>query len=196
MLLVTVEMLEAQSQQSGLDAAQAEASIIAAQEIIRSELGQRAILEASDVAPKVRMRRGRDSIELPIGPILDISKFTALTVGTAAFDLDDLTLPHPWLIERTDGLQFAAGALVEMEYSAGFEVDSAGGGELPEELRRAILLLAGEIQASPNGQKVREKIGDWEVELRGVAGNQGDPDSLAIGQKVRLLIKNWAKPRL
>lgn len=193
-LFVSTADLEAFTQKT-LDADQAEAAIDIAQEIVRSELGARAVLDAEAVESKFRFHWPRPNIEFRIGPIVSIDRIASVDVGGVAFDLSDGELSHPWFLERLDGLHFSANTLITCTYTAGFTVESDGSDDMPAQIRKAILMLAGVLHSNPNPNLVRERIGDWEQELKGIAGNQGDPDSLTLPGQVKLLLRPWVRPR-
>jgi hypothetical protein len=101
------------------------------------------------------------------GPVADASAITKVQVsGYDEMDLDDIKLPHYWVIMRDD--DFPANVNITIEYTAGWEEgDSVDDGDLPTGVRKAIILTAADFYQNPDKSIVSERIGDWAVTRSG-----------------------------
>jgi hypothetical protein len=124
-------------------------------------------LVAHDVSEVAVLPRVRPTIQLADGPVADTSNITKVQVsGYDEMDLDDIKLPHYWVIMRND--DFPANVNITVEYTAGWdEGDSVDDGDLPTGIRHAIILTAADFYQNPDKSIVSERIGDWAVTRSG-----------------------------
>lgn len=143
-----------------------------------------------------RMIRAKTVIEIneAEGPILDATKITSITIGGVLLASSAYARPHAWAVARSDGNEFAKGAVVVVVYTAGFEVVSIGDTNLPSRIKRAILISAADHFVNPDPNTVRERIGDWEKELRGADARQ-DPTLTVIPLLAQQLLRGWRRPQ-
>lgn len=148
------------------------------------------------VTLNARMIRAKTVIEVneSEGPILDASKITSIKIGGVLLASSAYARPHAWAVARSDGDEFAKGDVVEIVYTAGFAIESDGSTNLPSRIKKAILISAADHFVNPDPNMVRERIGDWEKELRGADARQ-DPMLTVIPLLAQQLLRGWRRPQ-
>lgn len=148
-------------------------------------------LAAHDVSETIVLPRNRNSIQVSDGPIAETGNVTEVQVsGYDAMDLDDVKLPHYWVIWRDD--DFPKYTDITVEYTAGWEEgDSAWGATLPALVRHAIVMIAGDVYQNPNQSIVMEHIGDYTIQR---AGSRPGQLVTAIPDRAMTLLAPFCKP--
>lgn len=193
---VTVGQLAALSQ-NAIDTnnesqvASAKAALCDAEAGVAAWIGAFDLIE-HQVVEKFRIRRIKNNIEVDDGPITTITEVKVTGANPEVIPLDDLLIAGKgWTIFRNDDLLFPENTLIEIDYLAGYRIDSAGVNTMPKQVQQAILKLAVSRFANPIGDLTEERIGDYQY----VRGRQGDEPQI-IPLEVQDLLLRYRRPRI
>lgn len=142
---------------------QFKAALCAAERAVAAWLDADTLVE-HQVVVTTKLSRPKPTIEIDDGPITALQ---SVTVGGTVLDPATVEISPDWAIFRND-LLFPENTTIEIDYLAGYRVDSDGTTTLPERIRQAILEVATTRLAAPDTGLIRERIGDW-------AGERADP---------------------
>jgi hypothetical protein len=144
-------------------------------------------LEEHQVTVSTQLARPKPTIEVDDGPITTIQ---SVTVGGTVLDPTTVEISPAWAVFRNDNL-FPENTAIELDYLAGYRVNSDGTTTLPTRIRQAILEVATTRLAAPDTGLIRERIGDW-------AGERADPAAGAqappITPSVQSLLMRYRRP--
>lgn len=129
-------------------------------------------LEEREVVETLRLRVPNHVVLLGEGPVVGLTSVTQDGVEKT----DDIAV-RAWSLKSF--VPFYASVDIVVTYTVGYRVDSDGTTTLPDKMRRAILMAAGDFYQTPQTRMKRERIGDYEYE-RGDAGgaDQGRMDPI------------------
>lgn len=193
---VTIPELAAASRQS-IDLDDEEAALQAVAAIHRAEAQlagwlRSEGLEERQVVQVSSLRRPRNTVELIDGPVTSIANVNSVKVGGEAVDLSTIRLAHRWAIGRTD--DFPKDTDIEVDFLAGFRIESDGTTTMPSIVKQALLALAVDVWTNPDARKVSEKIGDYQYTT--AAATRAAPEEDDIPQHVQRMLRGWRKPQL
>ncbi len=192
-VFVTVGALAAYSQNpidlsNDDQVAGAKAALCAAEQAVAAWLDSDTLNE-HQVVVSTQLARPKPSIEIDDGPIVQINE---VQVGGTALAASTVELFTNWAIFRNDNL-FPENTTIQLDYLAGYRVNSDGTTTLPSRIRQAILEIATVRHAQPDTGLIRERIGDWAGE-RADPGAGGDPPE--IPPSTQLLLRRYRRPQL
>lgn len=166
----------------------AKAALCAAEMQVGAWIGALDLIE-HQVLVKTRIRRIKNNLEIDDGPITTL---TEVKVGGTVIPIDDLLIAGKgWTVFRNDDLLFPENTLIELDYLAGYRIDSAGVNTMPRPVQQAILLVGVNRFANPITGLTEEKIGDYAY----TRGRQGD-EPVAIPLEVQDLLLRFRRPRI
>lgn len=190
---VTVGSLAALSQTTidlsvTADVEKAKAALCSAEMQVGAWIGALDLIE-HQVTVKTRIRRIKNNLEIDDGPITTIN---SVKVGDEVIDNSDLLIAGKgWVIFRNDDLLFPENTVIELDYLAGYRIDSTGDNTMPRPVQQAILMLAVNTFSNPITGLTEERIGDYAY----TRGRQGD-EPVAVPLEVNNLLLRFRRPRI
>lgn len=168
---------------------QAKAALCQAEQAVGAWMGAADLIE-HQVVVSTRIRRVKNNLEIDDGPITTIN--SVQVGGDDPIDPSKLLISGKgWVIFRNDDQFFPQNQLINVDYLAGYRIDSAGVNTMPRGVRQAILMLAVNTFSNPISGLTEEKIGDYAY----TRGRQGD-EAMAIPLEVQDLLLRFRRPRI
>lgn len=167
---------------------QAKAALCDAENAVAAWIGASDLIE-HQVVVSTRIRRIKNNLEISDGPITTITEVKVAAVAIPNSDL--LIAGKGWVIFRNDDLLFPENTLIDLDYLAGYRIDSAGVTTMPKLIQQAILKMAVNTFANPISDVTGEKIGDYQYE-KGQTGLE-EP---AVPKAVENLLLGFKRPRI
>ena len=189
-VFATIGELSAYAQRSiNLDddaqVAQFKAALCAAERAVAAYLDADT-LEEHQVVVTTKLTRPKPTIEIDDGPITTLQ---SVKVGDTVLDPSTVEIDPSWAVFRNDIL-FPENTTIELDYLAGYRVESDGTTTLPTRIRQALLEIATTRLAAPDTGLIRERIGDW-------AGERADPGAggevAALTASVQSLLRRYRR---
>lgn len=171
--------------------ARAKAALCSGEDAVAAWIGAKDLIE-HQVVEKFRIRRIKNNIEVDDGPITTITEVKVTGASPEVIPLADLLIAGKgWVIFRNDDLLFPENTVIEIDYLAGYRIDSAGVNTMPRLVQQAILKLAVNIFSNPITDLTEERIGDY-------AYTRGKPsiEEKAVPVGVRDLLLQFRRPRI
>jgi hypothetical protein len=136
-------------------------------------------LTERQVTRDIYLRVASHMVTLPDGPCPEVN--SVVMDGDAVTDYQI----HPWSLEKWDGWE--AGVKIELDFMAGYRINSDGSTNMPEPIRQAILVAAGDHWKTPNTRLTGERIGDYAWTGK-TSGGEGE---LTLSDTVKLMLEQW-----
>ncbi len=170
------------------DVERAKAALCSAEMQVGAWIGALDLIE-HQVTVATRIRRIKNNLEIDDGPITTL---TEVKVKGTVIPIGDLLIAGKgWTVFRNDDLLFPENTLIELDYLAGYRIDSAGVNTMPRPVQQAILLMAVNTFANPITGLSEEAIGDY----RYVKGKTGIEEA-AVPTQVNDLLLRFRRPRI
>jgi hypothetical protein len=168
---------------------QAKAALCQAEQAVGAYIGALDLIE-HQVTVSTRIRRLKNNLEMDDGPVTTIN---SVQVGNDdPIDPSNLLIAGKgWVIFRNDDLLFPENTLINVDYLAGYKIDSAGVNTMPRMVQQAILMLAVNTFSNPITGLTEERIGDYAY----TRGRQGD-QQVAVPVEVQDLLLRFKRPRI
>ncbi len=166
----------------------AKAALCQAERAVGVWIGATDLIE-HQVLVKTRIRRIKNNLEMDDGPVTTINE---VKVRGEVIPIDDLLIAGKgWVIFRNDDLLFPENTVIELDYLAGYRMDSTGVNTMPRPVQQAILMLAVNTFSNPITGLTEERIGDYQY----VKGKTGIEEA-AVPTQVNDLLLRFRRPRI
>ncbi len=163
--------------------ARAKAALCSAEAEVAAYIGTDDLIERQVVITR-RIQRFKNNLEMDEGPITTINE---VKVDGVALDPAILEILGSWSIFRNDDQLFPQNIPIEVDYLAGYRVESDASTTMPKLMRQAIIRVAVNRFTNPVTDLTEERIGDYAY-VRGRTGDEGvdlPPDVKALLRRIR-----------